>query len=150
MLYFIIIIIINTSLKLISHELASITILHILKYKCRLTNTNELCVGSDVTSICRMLYICIYIYFDIEMGPVPLAPEVMPIWSLSPHLCLFYKYRSYGHFNDFVKSRRPYRIFLIEKGPSPTSTFGCADSHTVQIYVSITNTEGVIAILMLS
>ena len=67
----------NTSLKLTSHELASITILHILKYKCRLTNTNELCVGSDVTSICRMLYICIYIYIAI----VPLAPVVMPIWS---------------------------------------------------------------------
>ena len=71
----------NTSLKLISHELARITILHILKYKCRLTNTNELCVGSDVTSICRMLFICIYICFYIERGPVPLAPVVMPIWS---------------------------------------------------------------------
>ena len=57
---------------------------------------------------------------------------------------------SYGHFNYFVKSRRPYRIFLIEKGPSPASTFGYADGHRVQIYVSITNTEGVVAILMLS
>ena len=41
----------NTSLKLISRELASITILHIFKYQCRLTNTNELCLGPDVTSI---------------------------------------------------------------------------------------------------
>ena len=72
----------NTSLKLISHELASITILHILKYKCRLTNTNEPCVGSEVTSICRMFYICIYIYiYYIERGPVPLAPVVMVIES---------------------------------------------------------------------
>ena len=41
-------------------------------------------------------------------------------------------------------------LFLIEKGPGPPSTFGYADDHRVQIYVSITNTEGVIAILMLS
>ena len=41
-------------------------------------------------------------------------------------------------------------FFLIEKGPSPGSTFGYADGHRVQIYVSITNTEGVVAILMLS
>ena len=39
--------------------------------------------------------------------------------------------------------------FLIENGPSPISTFGCADGNRVQIYVSITNTEGVISILML-
>ena len=37
-------------------------------------------------------------------------------------------------------------FFLIEKGPSPTSTFGCADGNRVHIYVSITNT-GVISIL---
>ena len=41
-------------------------------------------------------------------------------------------------------------MFLIEKGPGPPSTSGYADGHRVQIYVSITNTEGVIAILMLS
>ena len=76
----------NASSKLISRELASITILHIFKYQWRLTNTNELCVGPDVTSICRMLYIC---------------------------------------------------------------TFGYADGHRVQIYVSIANTEGVISIVML-
>ncbi len=40
-------------------------------------------------------------------------------------------------------------FFLIEKGPSPTSTFGYADGNRVQIYVSITNTEGVISVLML-
>ena len=71
----------NTSSKLISRELASITILHVFKYQCRLTNTNELCVGPDVTSICRMLYICIYIYFDIQRGPGPRAPLVMPMDS---------------------------------------------------------------------
>ena len=52
-------------------------------------------------------------------------------------------------FNDFVKSRRPYWILLIEKGPSPASTFVYADGHRVQIYVSITNTEAVISMLML-
>ena len=52
----------NTSLELISRELASITILHIFKYQCRLANTNELCVGPDLTSNCRLLCICIYIY----------------------------------------------------------------------------------------
>ena len=41
-------------------------------------------------------------------------------------------------------------FLLIEKGPGPPSTSGYADGHIVQIYVSITNTEGVIAILMLS
>ena len=41
-------------------------------------------------------------------------------------------------------------FLLIEKAPSPASTFGYADGHRVQIYVCITNTEGVIAILMLS
>ena len=40
-------------------------------------------------------------------------------------------------------------FFLIEKGPSPTSTFGYADGNRVQIYVSIINTEGVISVLML-
>ncbi len=29
-------------------------------------------------------------------------------------------------------------LFLIEKGPGPPSTFGYADDHRVQIYVSIT------------
>ncbi len=71
----------NTSSKLISRELASITILHIFKYQCRLTNTNELCVGPDVTSICRMLYICILYCFDIQRGPGPRAPLVMPMES---------------------------------------------------------------------
>ena len=40
-------------------------------------------------------------------------------------------------------------FFLIEKRRSPTSTFGYADGHLVQIYISIANTEGVISILML-
>ena len=52
----------NTSLKLISRELESITIFHIFKYQCRLANTNELYVGPDLTSIRRLLYICIYIF----------------------------------------------------------------------------------------
>ena len=41
-------------------------------------------------------------------------------------------------------------FFLAEKGPGPTSTSGYANGHIVQIYVSITNTEGVVAISMLS
>ena len=41
-------------------------------------------------------------------------------------------------------------FFLIEKGPRPPSISGYADGHRVQIYVSITNTEGVIVILMLA
>ncbi len=60
---------------------------------------------------------------------------------------------SYGHFNDFMKSQPPYWIsfFLeIEKGPGPHITSGYADCHRVQIYVSVTNTEGVMAILMIS
>ena len=38
--------------------------------------------------------------------------------------------------------------FFNWEGASPTSTFGY-DGHRVQIYVSITNTEWVISILML-
>ena len=41
-------------------------------------------------------------------------------------------------------------FFLIDKGPGPTNTSGLADGHRVQMYVSITNTEGVMAILMIS
>ena len=71
----------NTSFKLISRELASITILHIFKYQCRLTNTNELCVGPDVTSIFHVCSTFAHIYFFIlRGGPGPLAPLVMP-WS---------------------------------------------------------------------
>ena len=139
----------NTSLKLISRELASITILHILKYKCRLTNTNELCVGSDVTSICRMLCICIYILI--------LRGDLFPLhlW-----LCPYgHRVHIYVYFTStgvmailMISSSRGCHIgfFLIEKGPSQASTFGYADGHRVHIYVSITNKEGVIAILMLS
>ena len=55
-------------------------------------------------------------------------------------------------FNDFTKSRRPYCNFVleIERGPGPRSTSGYDDGHVVQMYVSITNTEGVMAILMTS
>ena len=42
-------------------------------------------------------------------------------------------------------------IFLeIEKGPGPPITSGYAHGHRFQMYVSITNTEWVIAILMIS
>ncbi len=37
----------------------------------------------------------------------------------------------------------------IEKGPGLPITSGYADGHIVQMYVSITNTEGVMAILMI-
>ena len=50
-----------------------------------------------------------------------------------------------------MKSRWPYWIFFeIEKGPGSPITSGYADSHRVQMCVSITNTEGVMAILMIS
>ena len=49
--------------------------------------------------------------------------------------------RSYGHFNDFMKSRPPYLIYLeFDKGPDPPNTSGCADGHTVQMNVSVTHT----------
>ena len=38
----------------------------------------------------------------------------------------------------------------IEKRPGPPITSGYADGHRVQMYVSITNTEIVMAILMIS
>ncbi len=51
-----------------------------------------------------------------------------------------------------MKSRPPYWIYFcdIEKGPGPPITSGYADGHRVQMYVSITNTEIVMAILMIS
>ena len=38
----------------------------------------------------------------------------------------------------------------IYRGPAPPNTSGLADGNIVQMYVSIKNTEGVIAILMIS
>ena len=52
-----------------------------------------------------------------------------------------------------MKSRPPYWFFLvleIEKGPGPPINSGYADGDRVQMYVSITNTEIVMAILMIS
>ena len=55
-------------------------------------------------------------------------------------------------FNDFMKSRRPYWIFFfeIDWGPGPHIASGYTDGHRVEMYVSITNAEGVMAILMIS
>ena len=41
-------------------------------------------------------------------------------------------------------------VLEIIRGPGPPSTSGYADDNWVQIYVSITNTEGVMAMLMIS
>ena len=51
--------------------------------------------------------------------------------------------------NDFSKSRRPYWNYVLEiiRGPGPPSTSGYAEC---QMYVSITNTERLIAVLMIS
>ena len=51
-----------------------------------------------------------------------------------------------------MKSWPPYWILFleIEKGPGPPITSGYVDGHRVQMYISITNTEGVMAILMIS
>ena len=38
----------------------------------------------------------------------------------------------------------------IDWGPGPPITSGYTDGHRVEMYVSITNTEGVMAILMIS
>ena len=38
----------------------------------------------------------------------------------------------------------------IDKGPGPPITSGYADGHKVQMYVSITNSEGLMTILMIS
>ena len=61
---------------------------------------------------------------------------------------------SYGHLNYFMKSRPPYWIYFFRKfigGAGPPNISGYADGHIVQMYVSITNTEGVmIPILMIS
>ena len=43
-----------------------------------------------------------------------------------------------------------FSLLEIIGGPGPPSTSGYADGHRVQMYVSITNTEGVMAILMIS
>ena len=41
-------------------------------------------------------------------------------------------------------------VLEIKKGPGPPITSGYADGHRVQMSVSITNTEGVMPILMIS
>ncbi len=43
-----------------------------------------------------------------------------------------------------------FSLLEIIRGPGPPSTSGYADGHRVQMYVSITNTDGVMAILMIS
>ena len=43
-----------------------------------------------------------------------------------------------------------FSLLEIIRGPGPPSTYGYADGHIVQMYVSITNTECVMAILMIS
>ena len=119
----------NTSLKLISHELAIITILHILKYKCRLTNTNELCVDSDVTSICRMLYICIYIFLILRWDLFPLHLWLCP-YGHRVHIYVYFTNTGVMAILMISSSRGGHiGFFLIEKGPSPASTFGYTDGH---------------------
>ena len=51
-----------------------------------------------------------------------------------------------------MKSRRHigFIFWEIEKGPGPPVISGYADGHRVQTYVSITNTDGVMTILMIS
>ena len=48
-------------------------------------------------------------------------------------------------------SPRPYWNYVLEidRVPGSPSTSGYADGHRVQMYVSITNTEGVMVILMI-
>ena len=57
----------------------------------------------------------------------------------------------HGHFNDFTKLRQPYwnSLLEIERRPGSPTTSCYADGHIVQMYVSITNTEGVMVILMI-
>ncbi len=43
-----------------------------------------------------------------------------------------------------------FSLLEIIKGPCPPSISGYADGHRVQMYVSITNTEEVMAMLMIS
>ena len=62
---------------------------------------------------------------------------------------------SYGHFNYFMKSRPPFWIYFFRKCirglAGPPNIYWYAGGHIVQMYVSITNTEGdMIAILMIS
>ena len=69
----------------------------------------------------------------------------------SPHLCLYHKCRrSYGHFNDLMTSRRPYWIFFFWKLIGVLVPLSPLDGHRVELYVYFTNTEEVMAILMIS
>ena len=67
------------------------------------------------------------------------------------YVSITHKKRSYRYFNDFTKSRRPYWNYVldIDMGPGSDSTSGYADGHIVQMYLSITNTEGVMVILLI-
>ena len=51
-----------------------------------------------------------------------------------------------------MKSRRPYWNFFeeIDWGPGPPFPSGYTDGHRVEMYISITNTEGAMIILMIS
>ena len=94
-----------------------------------------------------------WIYFlEIDKGPGTPNSSGYADGHIVQMYVSFTKYRrSYRNFNDFTKLRRPYWNYLldIDMGPGSASTSGYADGHIVQMFLSITNTEGVIVILMI-
>ena len=94
------------------------------------------------------------IMFLILIGGLgPLSPLVTPmvIESKCMPLSQIQKELVYGYFNDFTKRRRPYwnYVFEIDRGPGSPITSGYAHGHRVKMYASITNTEGVMVLLMI-
>ena len=86
------------------------------------------------------------------MGSGPILPLATPMVIESTFMSLLQIQKELFMTILMTSSSRGGHIgfFLIEKGPCRPSTSGYADGHRVQMYVSITNTEGVIAMLMLS
>ena len=94
---------------------------------------------------------------DNSLKSTPVLAQRWAVWSIltielrTPMVieskCMFLSQiqKELCHFNDFTKSRWPYWncVLEIDRGPGSSSTSGYADGHRIQMYVSITNTEGV-------
>ena len=94
----------------------------------------------------------IYLFLEIDKGPGPPNTSGYADGHIVQMYVSITKYRrSYRNVNDFTKSRRPYWNYVldIDMGPGSASTSGYAYGHRVQMHASITNTEGVMVILMI-
>ena len=117
-----------------------------------ITNTEGVMIAILMISRSRGRHIGLLFSSKLIRSLVPLTYLTKPIVIEFKCLSLSQIQKElHGHFNDFTKLRQPYwnSLLEIERRPVSPTTSCYADGHRVQIYVSITNTEGVMVILMI-